>query len=274
MHIRSLNLRLYCAISLGAAFVIATQLSVVKGATAKSADKEDQSEVGLIGNLYDFKQTPLHQLTNVGQGEYYGVLDEFLLKSWDEDVLNRFYRPSKPLYTTQIFIPQMSSMDVPKALGVERLIKPTFWVIHYKGEVSPPEAGTYRFVACADDVIVVAVNGKTVLSTRMGGPQKFKWQPSAPDSPTVGGVGMRHGDWMVLNNDETIDLDVLIGDCPAPYFDAFLLIEKKDTTYAMDQHGNPILPIFQVAEYDTPARNDGNIEPLFAKGFPIWKSHQ
>ena len=78
-------------------------------------------------------------------------------------MLNRYYRFSKPLYTTQIFIPDMNANEGPKAFGAEKLVKPSRWVIHYKGQVSAPEPGTYRFWGIADDVMAAAVNGKTVL---------------------------------------------------------------------------------------------------------------
>src|ERR1700677_1400660 len=67
--------------------------------------KSTQSEAALMGVLYDLKQTQTHQPTNVDPERYSAVIDEFLSHGWDENILNRYYRFSKPLYTTQIFIP-------------------------------------------------------------------------------------------------------------------------------------------------------------------------
>jgi hypothetical protein len=61
-------------------------------------------------------------------------------------------------------------------------VQPSNWIIHYKGQVSPPSAGTYRFWGTADDLIAVAVNGKTelvyYLTVPKGarGAQKFRAQ--------------------------------------------------------------------------------------------------
>jgi len=231
-----------------------------------------QSEAALIGVLYDLKQTQDHKPTNVDAGTYTTVLDEFLSKGWDEAVLNRYYRVSKPLYTTQIFIPTMDAGQAPKAFGEEKQVKPSRWVVHYKGQVSAPEAGTYRFWGIADDIMAVAVNNKTVL---VGNRRDMKlthvdWKPSGRDGAHAGNGELRPGDWITLKVGEIIDLDVIIGERPGGQFNAFLMVEKQGATYDTDRRGHPILPIFQVAPYNTPKTRDAE----FATGSPPWKSYQ
>jgi hypothetical protein len=41
--------------------------------------------------------------------------------------------------------PDMMAGVAPKAFGVEKTVEPNHWLIHYKGRVSPPENGRYRF---------------------------------------------------------------------------------------------------------------------------------
>jgi len=231
-----------------------------------------QSEAALIGVLYDLKQTQDHKPTNVDPAVYCTVIDEFLSKGWDETVLNRYYRVSRPLYTTQIFIPSMDANQAPKAFGAEKTVQPSRWVIHYKGQVSPPESGTYRFWGIADDVMAVAVNGKTVLvgnrrDTRL---PLTNWKASERDGAHAGDGELRPGDWMPLKEDEIIDLDVIVGERPGGIFNAFLMIEKQGASYNTDRRGHPILPIFQIAAYTTPPTHDAE----FATGFPPWKSYQ
>lgn len=247
---------------------------LVQGDNADSSvfGQSKQSEAALIGVLYDLKQTQDHKPTNVDPDTYSAVLDEFMSQGWDESVLNRYYRVSKPLYTTQIFIPSMNADQAPKAFGAEKTVKPSRWVIHYKGQVSPPDTGTYRFWGIADDIMAVAVNGKTVLvgnrrDTRV---PKTNWQASERDGAHAGDGSLRPGDWMNLKSNDIIDLDIIIGERPGGVFNAFLMVEKQGVNYDRDNRGHAILPILQIAPYDTPATNDAK----FAKGAPTWKSYQ
>ncbi len=116
---------------------------------------------------------------------------------------------------------------------MEKVIKPSAWVVVYKGQVSPPEDGVYRFVAYADDVIAVALNGKTVL---LGGRKDTLghlnvWNPTTtgPRMDAANGQ-LAYGDWMTLKKGEPIDLDVLVGERPGGLFAAFLLYEKQGRT--------------------------------------------
>ncbi len=233
-----------------------------------------QSEAALMGVLYDLKQTQSHQPTNVDAETYSKVVDDFLSKGWDESVLERYYRVSKPLYTTQIFIPNMNANLAPKAFGAEKTVKPSRWIIHYKGQVSAPESGSYRFWGIADDVMAVAVNGKTVLVGNRRDTHLPKtlaaWQPSGRDGAHAGDGTLRPGDWMDLKAGEIVDLDVIIGERPGGIFNAFLMIEKQGANYVTDRKGFPVLPILQIAPFDTPKSGD----PNFATGFPTWKSYQ
>lgn len=252
---------------------------LLAGAMLGRADDESnvfgeskQSEAAFMGVLYDLKQTQDRKPTNVDPNTYSAVIDEFISKGWDESVLNRYYRFSKPLYTTQIFIPNMNANEGPKAFGAEKLVKPSRWVIHYKGQVSPPSAGTYRFWGIADDVMAAAVNGKTVLvgQRRDMKMPKTNWTPSERDGAHAGDGELRPGDWMTFKEGEVFDLDVIIGERPGGIFNAFLMVEKQGASYNTDKRGHLILPIFQIAPYNTPATRDAE----FATGFPTWESYQ
>src|ERR1700677_40146 len=143
--------------------VFALPAHCLADAQSSAFGSSTQSEAALVGVLYDLKQTQDHQPTSVDPETYTTVIDEFLSKGWDESVLNRYYRVSRPLYTTQIFIPNMNADKAPEAFGAQKTVKPSRWVIHYKGQLSAPETGTYRFWGIADDVMAAAVNGKTVV---------------------------------------------------------------------------------------------------------------
>ena len=234
--------------------------------------QSQQSQAALIGVLYDLKQTQDRKPSGVDPESYSAVVDEFLSQGWDEAVLNRYYRVSKPLYTTQIFIPSMDADEAPKAFGAEKTVQPSRWVIHYKGQVAAPEAGTYRFWGIADDVMAAAVNGKTVLvgnrsDTRL---PKTAWKSTERSGAHAGDGDLKAGDWVTFKQGEVFDLDVIIGERPGGIFNAYLMIEKQGSNYDTDRKGKLILPIFQVAPYKTPTTTDA----AFATGYPFWKSYQ
>lgn len=231
-------------------------------------------EAALMGILYDLKQTQDHKQTRTGSAkpEYLDVLKEFLTNNWDERILNRYYRVTKPLYTTQIFIPMSNANEAPKAFNAEKTVKPTQWLIHYRGQVVPPHDGTYRFWGYADNVCIVAVNGKLNLIgniSYMTFPEI--WKSSEPRKIPVANGALSAGDWLDLKAKEPVDLDILIGEYPGGGFCAFLMVEEKGGKYETDAKGNPILPIFQLAPYDTPVRPN---QPPFAKQAACWKGVQ
>jgi hypothetical protein len=258
-------------------------LAPVRGDSDSDSDasifgEKAQSGAALMGVLYDLKQTQDHQPTGMDPEKYNFVLDDYLSNGWNESVLDAYYQVSQPLYTTQIFVPNMSANAAPRAFGAEQTVKPRLWVIHYKGQVSAPETGTYRFWGAADDALDVAVNGQTVLvgnrpDTRTPHMSAL-WKSTARKGAQAADDPLTAGSWMNLQAGEIIDLDVIIGERPGGQFNAFLMIEKQGATYPLDRTGHPILPIFQVAPYDTPKLDNTRSEPLFSTGYPIWKSYQ
>ncbi|PTY03997.1 hypothetical protein DB346_02495 [Verrucomicrobia bacterium LW23] len=236
------------------------------------------SESALIGILYDLKQNQKHQKLQIDVTKYNQITNEFVSSNWDEGVLNRYYRVTRPMYTTQVFIPLGPASDGPKAFGVEKIVKPNFWMIHYKGQVAPPTSGRWRFWGYGSEVCCVAVNGKTVLVSNwleqkpMPMPD-VPWKSEAPQGQPMHLGHLIGGSWIELKAGEVIDLDVLIGERGGGNFSAVLLVEKEGETYEM-RNGKPVFPIFQLAPYNTPDPRPGQPAPPFARNGPIWKGVQ
>jgi len=236
----------------------------------------DSDVAGLIGIIYDLKQNQKREKTHVQAKDYPNILREFLEKGWDESVLNRYFRSSRPLYSTQIFIPLMSANEAPKAFEVEKVMRPSAWVVHYKGQVSPPEDGYYRFLCYSDDFMAVRVNGKTVC---MGGrpdmmrPLREIWESPEPKKAGKSGNGaLVYGDWVELKKDEPADLDVIVGERPGGQFCAFLLYEKQGESFA-GKNGEAIFPLFQLSPHPTKQHNNASHAPPFAETGQTWKAH-
>jgi len=231
-----------------------------------STEKKDSS---LIGIFYDLKQNQRGEPVN---GDYLKTLGEFLKSGWDENVLHRFFRGTRPVYATQVFIPHIGAGAAPKAFNLEKVVQPQQWFVVYKGQVSPPEDGTYRFVGAADDVMAVAVNGKTSLVSHfMGTPDFSGWKMPDPQSTVITKVGpLRRGEWFECRKDQIIDLDILIGEYPGTAFGAWLFIEKKGASYPV-AGGVPVLPVFQVARQSISTER----QPIpFSTDSPPWICHQ
>lgn len=233
--------------------------------------REKAGEAALMGIMYDLKQTQRREPTTINERDYATVVSNFVARGFDESVVNQYYRVSKPRYATQIFVPLIGAGAAPKAFGAEDTVKQSRWLIHYKGQVVPPGDGRYRFWGYADDVLVVAANGKLVLNgSRFSFPGAL-WKSSVKGGLPAGNRNLVAGDWMHLKASEPVDLDIVIGEKPGGEFCAFLLVEKEGQTYEM-RNGYPIVPIFQVAPYQTPASQEGSAH--FATGYPIWNCLQ
>ncbi len=108
-------------------------------------------------------------------------------------------------------------------------MKPSYWLIHYKGQVSAPSDGEWRFWGDGEEVCSVAVNGKPVLlaNWREITAPDVPWKSPEPPGLEVANSHLVAGTWFSVKKGEVIDLDVLIGERGGGVFCAFLLIEKK-----------------------------------------------
>lgn len=266
-----MNFRLSLISMLLAGVAAAAEENAVK--TSQLFGTSEKNGSGLIAIIYDLKQTQTRQPSRITPETYPAVVREFLTKGWDEVVLNRYFRITRPLYSTQIFIPRIDANAAPKAYGVEAVMKPSAWVIHYKGQVSAPEDGTYRFVGYADDMLAVAVNNKTVLiGARDDMRMKEIWKSGENPGATAFNGNLEYGEWLPLKKDTPIDLDVLVGERPGGDFCAFLLFQKKGAVYSKDAAGHPILPVFQLSDVALPD-DAGDRAPIVSQG-KLWKFHR
>ena len=265
---RSALLRLPRA-ALGALLLLATSASVrAQSANEAAFGVTERSGPTLIGIFYDLKQSQQRQTVQDFGGRYLAHIDEFVTSGFEEALLNRFFRAALPLYTTQLAIPNMSADVAPRAFGVESVVKPRFWVVHYKAQIAPPADGTYRFVGNFDDVLIVAINRKVVLDGSRPDSRfpRLGWTEPPDRGPKVAANDLsRYGDWIDLKADKPVDIDILIGERPGGHFHGVLLYQKRGETYPMNAKGEIILPLFQLA----PKPMDS---ALFLTNRPPWRA--
>jgi len=259
---------------------------LVRAEDTSAADafgKSTPSESALMGIFYDLKQTKQKEKVSMDAPIYNQVMADFIMKGWDETVLNKFYRISKPFYTTQVYVPMTPQNQAARAFGVDDKVTGSYWIVHFKGQVIPPSGGRYRFVGYAHATIFVAINEKLVLNgcrfdineTVKNFPLHSVQSASDPQHGAPAGDWMLTvGPWIDLKADTPVDIDILFGNRVAPVLCAFLMVEKEGETYPTDPVTHfPVLPLFQVAPYNGTLLQDKTGTPC-APNKSIWKSLQ
>jgi hypothetical protein len=242
--------------------------------TSGSFGSSEAGDSNLIGMLYDLKQD---QRNKPLKSDFRKVVAEFINSDWDESILNRFYRVTHPLYLNQLFISLDEASAAPKQFGVEKIVEPRQWVVHYKGQVKAPESGTFRFIGLADDILAVARNGQTVLFTNHPGVRvAVNWSPKEVSTiPGMFGKNLTLGDWWTIEKGEVMDVDILVGEFPGGFFGAWLFLEKQGEVHPPATSGRAAtvaLPVFQVVPY-TGAEITGK-NPPFILNKRIWTALQ
>ena len=157
----------------------------------------------LVGVFYDLKQfKDGKQNRNMDAEAYKPVVAQFC-RSWNTNLLEKYFKADRPLYLTHLWIPSSganSAAEAPKAFGVQDKCKPSQWIAHYKGRITAPESGKYRFWGCGDDILVVRVDNRTILD---GSHQA--WSPTGDNDRyedtkglNIGGTNVAAGRWINL----------------------------------------------------------------------------
>lgn len=214
---------------------------------------------GLVGTFYDLKQTAKRRATdmkgplkeNVDINGPYALLYQSIVKqfvgSWNPGILGNYFTAPGKLTATQLFIPQMSAEEAPRAFQVGSQCKGRRWLVHYQGEIVAPRDGTFRFVGSGDDILIVRINGNNVLD---GSLPMYKVVPEANASNEVGlavGCPLAAGKWIQMKKNEVIKMEVLIGENPGGAFSCFLMIEEQGVA-----HPPGVFPVFQLRQGELP----------------------
>lgn len=219
-----------------------------------------------VGTFYDLKRDRSGRYNNTGlsYGDfgsgliYWDLINEFLESGWKTSKLTRYYRAMRNLYTTMFVTPPIDSIIAPLAFG-DPDAGGSFWIVHYEGKLVCPATHTngitFRFWGQGDDFLIVRVDGKIVLgsawpdgtvnTTVLG----TLWDSDSADALkyVMGNNRSTVGDWITLEPNESLDMEVLIGDWGGA--SCFMLaIEEEGVEYERNRQGSPILPAFKTAE--------------------------
>jgi hypothetical protein len=247
-------------------------------------------EDDLVGTMIDLKlDSSGKKETGLGKTDtdFYGAVRGLLAGNRvNEGALRRYYQVPKQLGATQIFIPSSDANEAPKVFGVADKVKPNYWVIHYRGRFAAPVSGQYRFVGKADDLLWVAVEGRTVLEAHWD-TENFltSWRPKdhLKEHSIVDFMGgntdsdkqrafLTYGEWMNLEAGKPKDLEMLLGEYGGGRFFALLLIQSREQEGLKGKSKDrPLIPLFMVAEAYGPQRQTMRGSKIeFPKEMPVF----
>jgi hypothetical protein len=226
---------------------------------------------GLIGTLYDLKQTSERKPTAMMDGRtgiapYRGAVRDFLEAGWSPGKLSKFYKAPDTLISGQLFVTGRSANDAPKAFEVEKEVKPSRWVIHYRCYVEVPSSLPFRFVGSGDDFLIVRWNRKialddgyeTYFAGRDGNYKDFgvKVGHSFAVDRRPGSLNrLKAGPWLQVTKGTKVPVEVLIGETPGGVFDCYLAIEvaKSNKQVNGQYEGEGKLKLFRCSADPLPA---------------------
>jgi hypothetical protein len=205
---------------------------------------------GVVGNFYDFKQTRAgkpsdmygnpdakshRDPTNAKPNSLYAKeVKEFLVeKNWGAGSLADKFRAPDALYASQILIPPSPATICPQAYGVEKSVKPSRWLAHYKGTVKVPQTGKVRFVGSGDDLLVVRWGRKVALDSGYYQPvvgnaniyKDFEGVRCDETHRSNTGKPLRCGPWIQMTAGAEVPIEIALGEMPGGTFYGVLCIE-------------------------------------------------
>jgi hypothetical protein len=201
----------------------------------------------LVGTLYDLKLTNEREPIEMDGKLFKEALKRFC-STWNKNRLDDYFQAPKKKFATHFYIPTISANAAPKAFSVEDIVKPNFWVIHYKGAIAAPETGRYRFWGFGDDIMMVRLKKRVVLQANWNDRKIVDWESDDELNGKYNifsGSPLFVGDWISMEQGEKVPVDILVGEWGGNLFSCALLIEQEGVSYANGRGGMPVLPVFK-----------------------------
>ena len=190
----------------------------------------------LVGVLYDLKTDPTGKAR---QWDYWRDTEQYITDGFKIPQSNPFRQLKKKLFLSHLYIPRIPASEGPKQFGVESIMQPSGFFVHYSGSISPK--AEFRFAGQADDLLVVAINGKIVFDGSWHHCMSSYTVPDPQQYPCFTQQPMVFGNWIKPGK---YKMDILFGERPGGWICGVLLVQEKGKTYPTAAGGRPILPIF------------------------------
>jgi len=214
----------------------------------------------LEGTLYDLKRTRTGNLKMIDHGQYCSIVRKFILDGLKNSTLSSYYRSPTKLYNTHIMFPPVHAQRAMDMFGVPEM-ESYYFMVHYKGKLVHKEGITFRFRGVGNAVMAVNVDGEEVFLSRNGFsalPGAFTWISSHSDNLKyhLGNRVASVGEWITLEPNTPVDINIAFGDMQGDIFSAMLVVEVKGEKYEKNREGAPILPMFKMENLSRDQRED------------------
>lgn len=204
-----------------------------------------------VGTFYDLKRTRQGSMSIMDTDQFQDTVSKFVRSGWRTSKLAQYYRSPKKLYATTFMVPTTRSYVAPRAFGEPETVG-WCWLAHYKGQLVHKDGIRFRFWGQGDDILLVRVNGKVVLNASWPNSEQIysNWHTSDSKTRTyrLGNNLAAVGDWITLEPNEPLNMEVLCGEVPGGSFDMMLLVEEEGVEYERNSQNGPILPIFKTEQ--------------------------
>jgi hypothetical protein len=263
----------------------------------------DPNNGALVGTFYDLKQSSDREPTDMTDDQFREEVKDIVKRGLKDSAFRKYFKAPRELYQTKLHIPILQADGAPAAFEVEKEVQPKRWIVVYRGAVTPPKSGKFRFVGASDDLLYVRLNnrpafdyGYTLASTgthlfnrgkdmegddnsdlakevRKLSPMElpitfYKYAQTPRHNQNIGGMAV--GPEFEVEYGKTYPIEILIGEIPGGYFSVSLMIEEVGATYQKDPAGYPILPLFWLDNSQPNPDLKGEAPPFDPNG-PIWK---
>ncbi|WP_265594580.1 hypothetical protein [Haloferula sp. BvORR071] len=276
-----------------------------KGSGASNPFGMMDASSGLSGTFYNLKRRNDGAFLNTSFYDYHRIVHEFVSGDWHANGLEKFFQAPRKLYLTHLYMPAARAHSAPAAFGQTPDDSPA-WMVVYRGTVTAPKTGKFRFVGAGDDTLVVRFGGKVVFdygyfrATNPDAPElrrpvlpvpgrklakPFSEQEPETPPPSPPEKKYRYAttiDWnrylggMAIGAEfeavegKTYPVEIVISEGQGSLFAAALLIEEAGASPVLTRDGAPILPLFRTELTTPPAARSDNAPPYDPAG-PVWR---
>lgn len=209
---------------------------------------------GLPGVFYDLKQDRKGKPLSYDANGYFQIVKAFAKNKFDANEMKDYFRAPEQMSFTFLGVPLMKAEEGPKAFAVDQHVQPRGWLVHYSGQITPPELGEWRFVGYFDDMLAVYIDGKPVLDASRDDLVNLGEEKRDDEvRQSFGGMNILNGKcyagkWVRLTGPAKID--IVVGERPGGQVGGLLLVEHRKTKYKKRENGTPVLPLFTTATPD------------------------
>lgn len=175
-------------------------------------------------------------------------VEQFVRGGFDRTFFDRFDEIGDPLYAAHVLHSRVNAHELS---GIFDRQLPANFIIHLRGQITPPETGRFRFYTASDELIAVGINRRLVSARRGATSASHDFAGvslvrTGAYSSGWGSVFFQRGDWIQMEAGQTYPIDIVMGvEGRNTRYSAMLMVEQEGVDY--ERHpGGPYLPILSV----------------------------